>query len=90
MNSSKNYHLKQAVKPLGDPDRPIKNAFQLAILFYRRNKKIGGKSQEARDFFKHVNLSKQLNKMFEETPKYGEKIEKNFKQLLLHIDKTKE
>ena len=23
MNSSKNYHLKQAVKPLGDPDRPI-------------------------------------------------------------------
>lgn len=75
------------LKPL---NKLIKDSFDLSLLFYRKNKRVDGKIQQARDFYKHANYYKNLIKLYDRSPKYRNKIKKDIKQLLSNIDELNE
>ena len=68
----------------------IKESFKLALSFYRKNKKIDGKMQEARDFFKHINFHKKFFVFYKKSSQHRQKINSQIKLLLNNIEKSKE
>ncbi len=77
-------------KELQPLNKLIREVFDLSISFYRKNKKIDGKIQEARDFYKHINFHKKFFAFYKRTAKHRQKINSQIKQLLNNIDTSKE
>jgi uncharacterized protein YpmB len=68
----------------------VKEAFRLATAFYWQNKKMDGKVQEARDFFKHIHLDRAFNAFFKKSKKPKQRMKDLFDKLLSNIDNSKE
>lgn len=81
---------KRFYKELQPLKKLIRETFQLTLYFYRKNKKVDGKIQEARDFYKHINYHKKLFSFYEKSSQHRQKINSQIKFLLNNIEKSKE
>ena len=68
----------------------VKEAFRFALAFYAKNKKIDGKIQEPIDFFKHINLHKEMHKFLKESTKHNSQLNKHCEALLQSIKMSAE
>lgn len=77
-------------KELQPLNKLIRETFKLSLSFYRKNKKIDGKIQEARDFYKHINFHKMFFSFYKKSAQHRQKINSQIKLLLSNIEKSKE
>lgn len=77
-------------KELQPLNKLIREAFELSLSFYRKNKKIDGKIQEARDFYKHINFHKKFFSFYNRTAQHRQKINSQIKLFFKNIDALKE
>lgn len=77
-------------KELQPLNKLTRETFKLSLSFYRKNKKIDGKIQEARDFYKHINFHKKFFSFYKKSAQHREKINSQIKLLLSNIEKSKE
>lgn len=80
---------KTFYKELQPLNRLIQETFELSLSFYRKNKKIDGKIQEARDFYKHINFHKKFFLFYKKSAQHRQKINSQIKLFLSNIDKSK-
>jgi hypothetical protein len=66
-------------------DNLIRDIFALSLAFYRRYRKIEGKIQEPRDFYKHVNFHKKFFAFYKRKNKHRKKINFHLKQLYKNL-----
>ncbi|MHC1737464.1 MAG: AIPR family protein [Ignavibacteriaceae bacterium] len=81
---------KKYSKELQPLKKLIRVVFDLSLAFYRKNKKIDGKVQDARDFYKHVNYHKKFFDFYKHSAKSRQKINLQLNMLLKNIATTKD
>ncbi len=77
-------------KELQPFNKLIRETFEFSLSFYRKNKKIDGKIQEARDFYKHINFHKKFFSFYKKSAQHRQKINSQIKLFLSSIDKSRE
>lgn len=68
----------------------INDLFSLSIKFYNKNKKSEGKIQEARDFYKHINLHIEFSKFYDRSTIERKKIEPKCQQFIKNLNQQNE
>lgn len=83
-------HDKKYFKELQSLEKLIRLVFDLSLAFYRKNKRIDGKIQEARDFYKHKNYHKAFYDFYKQSAIKRGMINSKLKQLIDNIATSKE
>ena len=79
-------YYQNELEPL---NKLVKESFRFASAFYMKNKKIDGRIQDPRDFFKHINLHKQMEAFLRKNS-FNTRLKTHCKDLLQSIQKAAE